>query len=406
MPPGIQLPGNETRAPAARGPPAFKPAVAEPFWRSVTVPVRAPLLLSLLLAFGCNQLKALAGGEADKAKPAAEGTPAKAGEHGGEPAAEHARGADGTPSAQGAEDQGKKSAPGDATSKHAKGDKVESPQRFGLPFAHEASPSEPLARARGFLAEVLGANETQVAKGKGHFAPFIDAEAPRTTVVACADSRVQASAWDQTPENDDFTIRNIGNQVENALGSIEYGVQHLHTPLLLIVGHTGCSAIRAALGKSAGLSEPILGELAALKLPPARKGASAEAAMTEAVIANVNAQVATATQHFSDLVHSGELTVVGAVYDFRNELGKGFGKLQLINVNTNTDPTRVESFLKAVQASPGVAGKAADPNVEERVKKILERAQRAFPAARRPDVTVSSAQISASDLAAHGQGGH
>ncbi|MEY2937321.1 MAG: hypothetical protein RL033_8070, partial [Pseudomonadota bacterium] len=175
--------------------------------------------------------------------------------------------------------------------------------------------------------------------------------------------------------------------------------------LLFIVGHTGCGAVKAALTKPAGLSEPILGELAPLKLPPTRKGASAEAAMTDAVLANINAQVATATQHFSDLVHSGELTVVGAVYDFRNELGKGFGKLQIINVNTNSDPARVEAFLKAVQASPGVAGgKPGEETAEDRVKKILERAQRAFPPNKRPNVTVSSAEIAPEDRtsAAHG----
>jgi carbonic anhydrase len=387
----------------------------------VTVSLRTPLLLSVLLAFGCNQIKALVGGneKEKKEKPTAEAAAAKAeGEHGDDKAgadeAKAAKDKEAAPQAEedehakerGKKDLGKKTAKKGAKEKdeeHGKDAPSTEPpsQRFGLPFAYETSPTEPLARARGFLAEVLGANLTQVAKGRPHFAPFIDVEAPRATVVACADSRVQASAWDQTPENDDFTIRNIGNQVSSTLGSIEYGVEQLHTPLLLIVGHTGCTAVKAALTKPAGLSEPILGELAQLKLPAARKGASAETALNEAVFANINTQVAAATQHFSSLVHSGELTVVGAVYDFRNELGKGFGKLQIVNVNTNTDPTRVESFLKAVQASPGVAGaKPGESTVEERVKKILDRAQRAFPPGKRPDVTVSSVELSPHDTGA------
>ncbi|MEY4548238.1 MAG: hypothetical protein RL685_4433 [Pseudomonadota bacterium] len=386
---------------------------------SVTVSVRTPLLLSLLLALGCNQIKALAGGneKEKKAKPTAEAATAKAdAEHGDEKgAAEQPKKKDDAHTAEadepgkemdekrsGKKAVGKKGA--DEPGKDAPGDKAET-QRFGLPFAYETSPNEPLARARGFLAEVLSANQVQVARGRQHFASFVDGETPRATVVTCADSRVQASAWDQTPENDDFTIRNMGNQVSNGLGSIEYGVEQLHTPLLFIVGHTGCGAVKAALTKPAGLGELILGELAQLKLPPTRKGASAEAAMTDAVLANVNAQVATATQHFSDSVHSGELTVVGAVYDFRNELGKGFGKLQIINVNTNSDPARVEAFLKAVQASPGVAsGKPGEETVENRVKRILDRAQRAFPPNKRPNVTVSSAEISPEDhtSAAHG----
>jgi carbonic anhydrase len=390
----------------------------------VTVSLRTPLLLSLLLALGCNQIKALVGGneKEKKEKPTAEAAAKADSEHGDDkaPADKEQAGkhddAQGTEADEHGKETGKKEPGKKAVGKkeadkgdaehgkdaHASKDEPAS-QRFGLPFAYETSPNEPLARARGFLAEVLGANQAQVARGRPHFASFIDGQTPRATVVTCADSRVQASAWDQTPENDDFTIRNIGNQVSNSLGSIEYGVEHLHTPLLFIVGHTGCGAVKAALTKPAGLSEPILGELAPLKLPPTRKGASAEAAMTDAVIANINAQVATATQHFSNFVHSGELTVVGAVYDFRNELGKGFGKLQIINVNTNSDPARVEAFLKAVQSSPVAGGKPGEEKVEERVKKILDRAQRAFPASRRPNVSVSSVELNPSD---HGEDKH
>ena len=91
--------------------------------------------------------------------------------------------------------------------------------RYGVPFAWESSPNEPLAKARGFLADVLRANQANVALGRPHFTPFADGQTPRATVLSCADSRVQASAWDLTPENDDFTVRNIGNQVSNALGA-------------------------------------------------------------------------------------------------------------------------------------------------------------------------------------------
>lgn len=290
--------------------------------------------------------------------------------------------------------------------------------RYGVPFAWETSPDEPLAKARGFLAEVLRANQANVALGRPHFTPFADGQTPRATVLSCADSRVQASAWDQTPENDDFTVRNIGNQLGLALGSVEYGIEHLHTPLLLVVGHTGCGAVKAALAQPEGLSAPIQAELAGLKLPPGRKGASEAQLWTEAVIANVNAQVSAATQHFASFVHSGELTVVGVVYDFRNELGKGYGKLHFVNVNTNTDQARVDAFLRAVQSSPvpaasagsaaatgggarptGTSGSASGSVVnaagmpsevtEERIRKMLERAQRALPGPR-PVATVTT----------------
>ncbi|MEO8179279.1 MAG: carbonic anhydrase [Deltaproteobacteria bacterium] len=351
------------------------------------VPFRTAVLALSLLAFGCSQLKALAGGNKKEKPPAAVApTPPIA----AEPV---------------------KQAAAPAGDGHAAAES--GPARYAVPFAWEASPNEPLAKARGFFAEVLQANQAQVALGRPHFLPFVDSQSPRATVITCADSRVQTNAWDQTPENDDFTVRNIGNQVSNALGSIEYGVEHLHTPLLLVLGHTGCGAVKAALGKTDELSAPIRAELAALKLPPVRNDQRPEQAWTEAVKSNVNAQVQLATEHFTELVHSGELTVIGAVYDLRNELGKGYGRLHVINVNTNTEQSRIDAFLKAVQGAAGSAGavpgqpsasapssgvtlngKAVISNetVEERVKKIVERAQRALPRRKRPDVIVTSSE--------------
>lgn len=75
-----------------------------------------------------------------------------------------------------------------------------------------------------------------------------DGQTPRATIVSCSDSRVQSSTIDDTPINDLFYIRNIGNQIESAKGSVRYGVQYLHTPVLLIIGHVECGTIKAAIG--------------------------------------------------------------------------------------------------------------------------------------------------------------
>jgi carbonic anhydrase len=368
--------------------------------KSVPLPFRIAVLTLSLAAFGCNQLKALAGGNKKKEKP---------------PAAVEA------PAAPAAALEPANAAPARAPAEPAE------PARYAVPFAWESSPNEPLAKARGFLGEALRANQLAVGLGRQHYTPFAEAQTPRATVLTCADSRVQSNAWDPTPENDDFVVRNIGNQVSNALGSIEYGVEELHTPLLLVVGHTGCGAVKAAMGKPDELSPAIRSELAALKLPSARKGVKPEDAWTDAVSANVNAQVQLATEHFAELVHSGDLTVVGAIYDFRNDLGKGYGRLQVINVNTNTDPQRIEAFLKAVQGTGGAVGAAgtagavglnavpgvnatptgpvtlngkpvgANDTVEDRVKKIIDRAQRALPSGKKPNVTVSASETEHAD---------
>jgi carbonic anhydrase len=250
------------------------------------------------------------------------------------------------------------------------------PEKFTVPFAWEAAKDEPLALTRGFLREAFADNDTYMEHGEKFFAAFADKQTPRATVITCADSRVHSQAWDLTPENDDFTIRDIGNQVQNVEGSIEYGVEHLHTPLLLIVGHTGCGAVKAAMSDMSKLSEPIRKELEHLQVPAADPKKAPDVAWAEAVVANVNNQVAFSIKRFAREVHEGTLTVVGAVYDFRNDLGQGAGKLAVVNVNGNSDPERMVSFVEAVNGHANTH-EAKDAKDAKAPKEAKERAGKA-----------------------------
>ena len=238
------------------------------------------------------------------------------------------------------------------------------PETFVVPFVWEAAKDEPLAVTRSFLHDAIIDNEAYMEHGEKFFAAFADKQTPRATVITCADSRVHSQAWDRTPENDDFTIRDIGNQLENVEGSVEYGIDHLNTPLLLIVGHTGCGAVKAAMGDISKLSGPIRKELEHLKVPAAAPGKSEKVAWAEAVVANVNNQVAFALKRYAAEVHDGKVTIVGAVYDFRNDLGQGAGKLVIVNVNGNADPARMNSFIEAVLSAP-LEAKASDTDAKD-----------------------------------------
>lgn len=324
------------------------------------------LLPFLLLSLGCNKLLAK-----DEPRPAPEGA---------EPA--------------------KKDAPAVAAPSAAApraGTHDGRAARYGVPFAWVTSPDEPLARARTFMAEVLSTNTTFMGQGKAHFAPFAEGEKPRATVLACADSRLQASAWDSTPENDDYTVRNFGNQLATSLGSVEYGVEELHTPVLLIIGHTGCDAVKTVMN-AAVKSQGALGEeLSRMKLAERRRGGDSGAwdSLTSAVVANVDAQVSEAVAHFSPFVQSGELTVVGAVYDVLNQFGAGHGRLRIVNVNSNTEEERIHAFVEALALSE----KAASPSTTfasrraplERDRALLDGSQRLLPGG--PRATVNAVSV-------------
>ena len=174
-----------------------------------------------------------------------------------------------------------------------------------------------------------------------YFKPFMESQHPRATVVTCADSRVHESAWDKTADGDLFMVRNIGNQLETAEGSVEYGVHHLHTPLLIFVGHSACGAIKAASGDYSALSAPIRKELDTIHID---KGVD----NMVGVETNVHNQVRSAIKKFQGEVDKGELTVMGAVYDFRNDLKKGQGQLVIIDLNGEADAQKVSQQMSAL----------------------------------------------------------
>ena len=70
---------------------------------------------------------------------------------------------------------------------------------------------------------------------------------PFAIVLCCADSRVAPEIYFDQKLGDIFVIRNAGNVVDDVvLGSIEYGAEHLGSPLVVVVGHTSCGAVTAA----------------------------------------------------------------------------------------------------------------------------------------------------------------
>jgi carbonic anhydrase len=247
--------------------------------------------------------------------------------------------------------------------------------KFALPFAWEKSPTEPLSRARTFLREMADDNAQYMTKQSAAVRSYAAGESPRTTVLTCADSRVQAAAFDASPENDDYTVRNLGNQIEAGLGSVQYGVERLKTPVLLILGHTGCEAVRAAASGDARLEDAIRHELSGIHVKKV-KGRLDDRALGAAVIENVHDQVRAALKRFSPRVTSNDLTIVGAIYDLRNDLGRGAGKLSIINVNGNRDEPRLKAFMEAIMATPNPKGKHGATG--EAKENPLERLARAL----------------------------
>ena len=86
---------------------------------------------------------------------------------------------------------------------------------------------------------------------------------PRAIVVACSDSRVIPEQIFDAELGELFVIRVAGNVLDrHQLGSVEYAAAHLHCRLILVLGHSGCGAVQAALsGGGEGFIQYITDEI-------------------------------------------------------------------------------------------------------------------------------------------------
>jgi len=79
-------------------------------------------------------------------------------------------------------------------------------------------------------------------------AEVVSAQHPFAVVVTCSDSRVPPEIVFDQGLGDIFVVRTAGEVMDNVtLGTIEYAVDHLNVPLVLVLGHDGCGAVEAAV---------------------------------------------------------------------------------------------------------------------------------------------------------------
>jgi carbonic anhydrase len=77
---------------------------------------------------------------------------------------------------------------------------------------------------------------------------FKNGQKPFATILSCSDSRVPPEHIFDRGIGDLFIVRVAGNVADtDEIGSIEYGVEHLNSPLLVVLGHTKCGAITAVM---------------------------------------------------------------------------------------------------------------------------------------------------------------
>ncbi len=186
------------------------------------------------------------------------------------------------------------------------------------------SPDQALARLKAgngryidgaMLTQDFGAERKSLARGQNPFA----------SILSCADSRVVPEYLFDCGLGDLFVVSVAGNFVEpGGIGSFEYAVKFLGTPLLVVLGHEKCGAVDAAV-KTVKDGAELPGHLPHLveHIEPAVKAALAEPGdlLANAIRENVKMGVETlktTSPILSDYVAQGKVAVAGGVYHLKD----------------------------------------------------------------------------------------
>lgn len=138
---------------------------------------------------------------------------------------------------------------------------------------------------------------------------FENGQNPFATIITCADSRVVPEHIFMAGLGELFVIRVAGNVIGPVeVASAVYACKHLNTRLLLVLGHTHCGAIKAALDGEGGSVAPITQAIAA--------AIGQESDPYEASVLNTRAALSAlrSCPDLGDLERRGILTLGGAIY--------------------------------------------------------------------------------------------
>lgn len=199
-------------------------------------------------------------------------------------------------------------------------------------FAAAAQKTATPARPGEVLTRLLEGNKryskgepAQPRRKPEDFAPLAKGQHPVAAIVGCADSRVAPELLFDQGIGDLFVIRVAGNVISGAgasvKGSIEYAVAELGVPLVVVLGHSQCGAIKAAI-THAGSKDALPGSIGELveTIEPVVAGVKGDPGdlLDNAIKANVKRGVERLERLepiLADAARKGKVRIVGATYD-------------------------------------------------------------------------------------------
>ena len=154
-----------------------------------------------------------------------------------------------------------------------------------------------------------------------HRASLAKGQKPTVALFGCGDSRVAAELIFDQGLGDMFVVRTAGHVIDSAvLGSIEFAVAVLGVPLIVVLGHDSCGAVKATLAAlddgelPGGYVRDVIERVAPSILLGRREGLKRADEFEARHVVETGAQLVARSTTISEAVAAGELAIVGATY--------------------------------------------------------------------------------------------
>ncbi|ELB92767.1 carbonic anhydrase [Rhodococcus opacus] len=164
-------------------------------------------------------------------------------------------------------------------------------------------------------------------------ATLVDGQHPKAVLFGCGDSRVAAEIIFDQGLGDVFVVRTAGHVLDDAvLGSIEYAVEIVNVPLIVVLGHDGCGAVKATLEAldtgtvPNGFIRTVVERVAPSVMMGRREGLHTVDELEARHVAETGALLAQRSRIIAGRVAAGFCAIAGVTYTLSN------GRIQLRDV--------------------------------------------------------------------------
>ena len=158
-------------------------------------------------------------------------------------------------------------------------------------------------------------------QGIEHRASLTAAQKPIAALFGCGDSRVAAEIIFDQGLGDMFVVRTAGHVIDSAvLGSIEFAVTVLNVPLIVVLGHDSCGAVKATISAlddgvvPGGYVRDIVERVMPSILAGRREGLSRVDEFEARHVTETGAQLMTRSTAIAERVEAGSLAIAGLTY--------------------------------------------------------------------------------------------